>query len=65
MSEKPSQPDGRWLTPEELAARLQVSVRYVYRNASSWPFTRRISRKVLRFSEAGLNRWLEERGREP
>jgi hypothetical protein len=64
-SERSSPPRAPELTPADVAARLQVEVRYVYRHASSWPFTRRISKKVLRFSEAGFNRWLEERGREP
>src|SRR5262249_29178218 len=43
-------PQDRELTPSDVAERLRVSVRYVYRNANSWPFTRRISRKVIRFS---------------
>ena len=46
------------LTVEELAQRLSVTPDYVYRNASQWPFTRRLSPKMLRFSEAGLRRWL-------
>ncbi len=48
------------LTPDEVATRLGVSPRWVYRHAEEWPFTKRLSRKVLRFSEAGLQRWLEE-----
>ena len=46
----------RLLTPEEAAAILGQSVRWLYRHAANLPFTRRISRKNLRFSEAGLRR---------
>ncbi len=55
----PAQRD-RLLTAEELADRLRTTVRYVYRNASKWPFTRRLGRKKLLFSEAGLTRYLEQ-----
>ena len=51
----------RLLTPQETAMRIGTDVRWVYRHAGKWPFTRRLSRKKLRFSEAGLNRWLETR----
>jgi predicted DNA-binding transcriptional regulator AlpA len=56
-SGKHDEPD-RLLTPEETAAILDVDVRWLYRHAAKLPFTRRISRKNLRFSEAGLRRWL-------
>ncbi len=46
------------LTPEEAGRMLGVTPRWLYRHAKRLPFTRRISRKVLRFSEAGLRRWL-------
>src|SRR5436853_492222 len=46
------EPD-RLLTAPEVAARLQVSVKLVYRTAARWPFTRRLSPGVLRFSERG------------
>src|SRR5436309_2765053 len=48
----------RLLTPEQAAAILNQKVRWLYRHSSKLPFTRRISRKNLRFSEAGLRRWL-------
>jgi len=51
----------RLLTADELAERLRTTLRYVYRNASKWPFTRRLGRKKLLFSEAGLIRFLEQR----
>ena len=53
----PSETD-RLLTPEETATILGQSIRWIYRHAAKLPFTRRISRKNLRFSEAGLRRWL-------
>jgi hypothetical protein len=46
------------LTPEQAADILGQTVRWVYRHAGKLPFTRRISRKNLRFSEAGLRRWI-------
>jgi predicted DNA-binding transcriptional regulator AlpA len=45
------------LTPEAAAQQLGVSPRWLYRHAAKLPFTRRLSRKVLRFSETGLRRW--------
>jgi hypothetical protein len=50
----------RLLTPEEAAGRLSVTVRWLYRHAGQLPFTRKLSRKVLRFEAAGLERWLKE-----
>lgn len=49
--------EDRLLTPEETATRLGITPRWLYRHANRLPFTRRLSRKVLRFSEAGLGRW--------
>jgi predicted DNA-binding transcriptional regulator AlpA len=49
------------LSPEEAAAILGQNVRWLYRHADKLPFTRRISRKNLRFSEGGLRRWLAAR----
>jgi predicted DNA-binding transcriptional regulator AlpA len=51
----------RLISPSEVASRLGVTVRWVYRHADQWPFTRKLSRKVLRFSEAGFGRWLQAR----
>jgi predicted DNA-binding transcriptional regulator AlpA len=56
----PEMPD-RLLTPNETAERLGVTSRWLYRHARHLPFTRRLSRKVLRFSEAGLRRWQASR----
>lgn len=51
----------RLLTAEEVADRFRSTVRWVYRQAGKWPFTRRLGRKKLLFSEAGLNRYLAHR----
>ena len=53
----------RLLPPAETAARMGVTVRWLYRHASALPFTKRLSRKVLRFSEAGLLRYIATRSR--
>jgi len=55
------EPD-RLLKPEEAASLLGVSVGWLYRHASQFAFTRRLSRKVLRFQESGVRRFIE-RGR--
>jgi predicted DNA-binding transcriptional regulator AlpA len=49
------------LTAEDAAKILRVTPRWLYRHANRLPFTRRLSRKCLRFSEAGLRRWAETR----
>lgn len=45
------------LTTADAARLLNVSEDWIYRRASRLPFTRRLSRKALRFSKAGLLRW--------
>jgi hypothetical protein len=55
-----SEPD-RLLTAEDAARRLGTTPRWLYRHARQLPFTRRLSRKALRFSEAGLARYLASR----
>ena len=51
----------RLLSPAEAAAFLGVTVAWLYRHAGHLPFTRRLSRKALRFSEPGLRRWVAAR----
>jgi len=58
--EAPSEED-RLLTPEEAGKMLSTTPRWLYRHHRRLPFTRRLSRKALRFSEAGLRRWLAAR----
>jgi predicted DNA-binding transcriptional regulator AlpA len=59
---KPQSPEDRLLTPEEAAGVLGVKVRWLYRHAQTLPFTVRLSRKVLRFSEVGVRRLMAKRG---
>lgn len=54
-------PNDRLLTAEEVAERFNRSVAWVYRQAKNWNFTRRVTRRTLRFSETGLQRFLSQR----
>jgi hypothetical protein len=49
------------LSVAEAASLLSVKPRWLYRNAKRLPFTRRLSRKALRFSKSGLLRWIAAR----
>lgn len=60
-SAAPSGESDRLLTAQEAATILGVTPRYMYVHAATLPFTRRLSRKALRFSEAGLRRWTGRR----
>ena len=51
----------RLLTANDVAERLGCSVDWVYRQAKRWPFSKPLGRKTLRFSEAGLNKWIAAR----
>ena len=62
----PAAPAPAWseadlLTVDEVAAMLRVPKGWVYRHAKTLPFTRKLSPKKLRFSRAGLLRWLASR----
>ncbi len=56
---KPLPPEDRLLTPKEAAHALNTTPMWVYRNSKRLPFTRKLSRKCLRFSELGLRKWME------
>lgn len=47
------------LRAQDVAARLSISPRRVYDMAPTLPFTVRLGRKCLRFSELGLQKWLD------
>jgi predicted DNA-binding transcriptional regulator AlpA len=51
--------EDRLLNASEAAERLGVARRWLYRHAARLPFTRRLSAGVLRFSLAGINKWLD------
>jgi len=53
--------EDRLLTAEDVAGRFGRSVAWVYRQAPQWSFTRRVTRRTVRFSELGLQRFLAQR----
>jgi hypothetical protein len=53
--------DEHMLTVDEAAKVLRRGRQWIYRNAHSLPFVKRISRKSLLCSETGLKRWLAAR----
>src|SRR5215467_1675538 len=55
-----SVPDAdKLLTPEEAAARFGVSKRWLFEHADTMPGVKRLSRKVIRFNERRLARFLD------
>ena len=54
-------PADRLLDVREAAALLDVRPRWLYDRARTLPFARKLGGRTLRFSEAGLRRWLERR----
>ena len=51
----------RLLDVNEAAALLDVRPRWLYDRVRTLPFARKLGGRTLRFSEAGLRRWLERR----
>jgi predicted DNA-binding transcriptional regulator AlpA len=51
----------RLLTVHEAAAKLRVTVSWLYRNAARLPFTVRPSPRRLRFSELGIEQYIAQR----
>ena len=58
-AERPEQ--DRMLDVGEAAGMLGVTKRWVYRHGKQLPFTRPISRKIVRYSKVGIQRWLASR----
>lgn len=56
----PDAPD-RLLDAQQVAERLGVDRRWVYRHSDDWSFTKRLGSNTLRFDEKGLKRWMESR----
>jgi predicted DNA-binding transcriptional regulator AlpA len=48
----------RLLTVDQAAELINVKRQWLYRHHHELPFAQKLSRKALRFSEAGLRRWL-------
>ena len=51
----------RLLSAEEAATLMSVSEDWLYRNAKTLPFARKVGKKLLRFSQRGIIKWLESR----
>lgn len=49
----------RWLSAEDVAKLLGVSKRYVYAHVPDFPFAKRLPGGGVRFSDRGLQRWME------
>lgn len=56
-----SDSDDQLLDAAEAAAKLGTSEDWVYRHAKTLPFTVRIGKKSLRFSKAGIDRYIRQR----
>jgi predicted DNA-binding transcriptional regulator AlpA len=50
--------EDRLLNIDEAAARLRVTPNWLYRHRHTLPFTRKLGRRSLRFSEQGLQKYL-------
>jgi predicted DNA-binding transcriptional regulator AlpA len=59
-SEGSKEPD-RLLTAEEVADRISVKKKWLYDHFDQLPFGRRLADRTLRFSERGLEQWLERK----
>ena len=55
------EPNDDLLTAQHVAEIMKVTRRWVYDHADGLPFARRLSRKTLRFSRRGLDRWIRMR----
>ena len=58
---EPTDNRDRNLTADEAAKMLGMKKNWLYRHSGELPFTRRLSRRAVRFSEKGIRRWLETR----
>ena len=62
-ADETSKTPDRLLRPAEAAALLKVTIRWLYTHHRTLPFARKLSRRVLRFSQAGMQQWLANRRR--
>ena len=58
---EPTNNRDRNLNVDEAAEMLGMKKSWLYRHSGRLPFTRRLSRRAIRFSEKGIRRWLETR----
>lgn len=61
QSEPRPDPVDRLLTADEVAGMLGMTKRWVQRRARRFPFARKLSDRAVRYSEAGLKRWMVNR----
>jgi predicted DNA-binding transcriptional regulator AlpA len=59
-TEAPRQRD-RLLNAREAGERIGVNAKWMYSHADTLPFTHRLGKRTLRFSEFGLAQWMEDR----
>ena len=55
--------EDRLLSIDEVAERLSVSKDWIYRNGKQLGFTKKLGPKMVRYSEAGLQKWLKSKDR--
>jgi hypothetical protein len=58
---RPPDEKGNYLTPQEAAKIMGVDINWLYRHRKTLPFAHGASKKILRFDEAGLRRWMQAR----
>ncbi|MGA7624395.1 MAG: hypothetical protein WB630_23755 [Candidatus Acidiferrales bacterium] len=58
---QPSKDGDRLLTAAEAAQKLSATQDWLYRHANTLPFTVRVGTKHLRFSDAGMERYIRQR----
>jgi Helix-turn-helix domain len=56
-----AQEKGVYLTPEQAAKIMGVDTNWLYRHRKTLPFAKGVTKKMLRFDEAGLRRWMQSR----
>ena len=58
---RPTMDGDRLLAAAEAAQKLGATEDWVYRHANTLPFAVRVGKKHLRFSEAGIERYIQQR----
>jgi predicted DNA-binding transcriptional regulator AlpA len=61
LASRPTSGPDQWVTIEEAAKFLSVSEDFLYHNLKQFPFVKKLSKKMLRFSVNGMHRWMQSR----
>jgi hypothetical protein len=61
LASRPTGGPDQWVAIEEAAKFLSVSEDFLYHNLKSFPFVKKLSKKMLRFSLKGMQKWMEAR----